>query len=163
MDKEPFSLVEWLFLFVITGCVVTVSLFSWLHHPFFVPPVSRFHSILVSVEGAVKHSGPFFLPPGSKVKKVLQKAKPLKGADKEALDLNFPLYESCRLVVPYRKTITVYVTGAVKERGSIELPYGATFAHLLKKIQLEEGADVSFFRKKRILQHEEEVQIPFSL
>ncbi len=115
--------------------------------------------ICIEVKGAVKNPGRFYVYPGTFLQKILQKAKPLKSAD-----LSFSkaeIVQKSRVIeVGFRKSITVFVSGALENPGFFELPAGSTFGALLPSLKLKEGAFIKRGPYKKILKHQEEILIP---
>lgn len=64
------------------------------------------------------------------------------------------------LVVKNKKSpsmpLTIYVEGAVKNKGPVQVPKGATYADLLRLVDFLPEADLSAFQgnKKKLVEHE---------
>jgi len=116
--------------------------------------------IAVDVSGCVKKPGTISVAQGATVRYVLRKARVEPLADLSNIDLDRPLDASCSLYIPALEKILVDVQGCVEERGTIELPAGSRICDLKKHLKLSNRADLTFFRRRKILKNNEIVRIP---
>jgi len=162
LQKDPFSFWEWLFVGLVAGCLVTISLFSLVNSPSFCPEWVAPQKIEVTVTGAVKNPGTYEVYANTLFKKILAKVKPLKSADLSKIKSIRRVERSCEVDIPFKENIQVFVTGAVDNPGRFILPYGSNKKNLLGKLKLKKNANCTKMRKNKILKDQEEIIIPWA-
>lgn len=115
--------------------------------------------IEVTVEGAVEHSGHYKLKVGSRVKDLLEIAKPLPEANLKKIKMESQLREGRLLKVPFTEMIVVHIKGAVKQEGELKIKKGTRLVDLLEIVNFSENADLEPLQKKRRLKEQEVIEI----
>lgn len=116
--------------------------------------------IVVEVVGCVYKPGVFKVPQGSLVQEVLRKARPKPLADLREVEMLKILDQEGVIDVPAFKKITVSVTGCVAECKDLVLPAGARVCDLKKHLVLLPGADLLFFKSRKLLRDRQVILVP---
>jgi len=117
-------------------------------------------AVEVSVQGHVKKPGIYPIARGAPLAEVVRKAQPQKFANLRAIPVKELVTSSLELVIEPLCELLIQVDGAVKNSGPVSVPLGTRISDLKKILVLDEKADLSFFKKKRLLQDGEIVKIP---
>jgi len=161
--SKKLSFHEWLILILIIGFMASLLVSSAISSH--TAKISLDHStfgrkIPVTVLGAVRKEGCYYVPEGSNVQFVLQKAKSSKEADLSKVDLKKKIQEPVEILIPTLKEWTIYISGAVQESGSIQVPLKTRVCDLKKILTLFDDADLQSLKSRRYLKHGEELWIP---
>ena len=113
----------------------------------------------VVVSGHVSKPGTYLVDPGTPVSEVIVKAKPKLFANLERFDSGARVPGACSYYIEPKLELTVRVGGACVEEELKVIP-GTRICDLKKKITLQPGADLAFFKKKRRLADKETIKIP---
>lgn len=116
-------------------------------------------TILVTIRGAIELPGSYELPNGSSVADLLALAKPTALADLRKINPQSRLRNGRDLLVPECPMITIYLEGAVKNPGGIQVKKGTTLRDLNTLNLLLENADSLPLAKSRKLRDQEVVRI----
>ena len=117
-------------------------------------------NIQVEITGCVKKPGIYEVPPGTTLRTLLRKAKPKALADLEALRVAQVLENSCAICIPALEKISIEVCGAIRESKTLSLAAGSRLSDLKDKIALAQDADISIFKRRRLLKNHEKIFIP---
>lgn len=117
--------------------------------------------IEIEVEGAIEKCGTYFLKKGSRLKHLFQECIPLPEADLSKFKYNKKLRDGEIIRVPYQKWISIYLEGAVVQKGILKVKQGTKISDLETFIECLPNADLKVFRKKRLLKDGEIFTIPF--
>ena len=116
--------------------------------------------IQIQVEGAVSKPGTYEFLPGVSLSDVLKMSCPKKWADLKSLNLEQKIDSSMRFEIPMLSSVCVRVEGAVQYPFTLSLPVGSRISDLLPYVELSEGADLRFFKRRRLLKDGEELIVP---
>jgi hypothetical protein len=116
--------------------------------------------VTIQIAGFVEHPGVFEVARGAPLEEVLRKARPKRFANLRGLDLMSPLLHSMELTIEPLQSLRVQVKGAVEKSESIEVALGTRICHLKKIISLAESADLTFFKKRRLLSDGDVIDVP---
>jgi hypothetical protein len=114
----------------------------------------------VKIEGCVKRPGTYEFPIGTPLKEILHKARPDRFANLRSIDPESVLVDALELTLPKLESLKISVTGAVAKNETIEVLPGTKLCQLKAKIALTEDADLTFFKKRRLLADGEVVNVP---
>lgn len=162
MSRPQLHVHEWMAVMAITGFLLSFVVLAYLnreHHS--IPPATQFPipEIEVFVEGAVEKPGRLFIKKGSLVKDLLAQIKLTPDADISSLNPDSKLRNGKRIKIPSTQ-INIHISGAVAHPGWHNLPVNTRLADLPKHIELQEDADLKFFKKRRKLKDGETLIIP---
>jgi hypothetical protein len=116
--------------------------------------------VTIEVEGEVEHPGLYTVAKGTPVGEILRKARPNRYANLRTIDVEAPIVAEARFNIESLQRLTIHVTGAVTEPMEIEVLPGTRICQLRQRVSLNEDADLSFFKKKRLLADGEILVIP---
>lgn len=116
--------------------------------------------IQVEIAGAVHKPGIFQIPQGASIRSVLRKARVKPLADLSNIHLDEGIHASTTIQIPTLKTIQIEICGCVKKNVCLEMPAGSRICDLKNRILVTSDADLSFFRRRKLLINHEIVQIP---
>lgn len=157
---------EWIIFFTIVALIVSVfiiakqSSFRGLEQLRAWERKEASPEIWVEVGGHVRRPGKYRLRSGVALENAIRKAGPKAFADLSAIDVSEVPKESCYIEIQPCQTIRIRVVGCVKEMLDLELDPGCRISDLKGKVEVTPEADRAFFRKRRILQNGEVVEIP---
>ncbi len=114
----------------------------------------------VEISGCVRKSGRYQIPAGSSVLPALRKARPLPFADMTNISLDEPISVPIRIEIPRLEKIIVFVEGCVETSVRLELPAGSRVCDLKGRIELAQGADLQYLKRRRLLKNQERVVVP---
>lgn len=115
----------------------------------------------IHVVGAVRKPGSYHMAKGAKMAELLALAEPLAEADLRRMNSAAPLRTGQVVHVAGRPQITVYLDGAVKEPGALSVSRGTRLSDLSERDLFHRDADPKALQRKRPLQDQEVVYIPF--
>jgi hypothetical protein len=121
-------------------------------------PEVTFPVIKVKVVGAVE-SEELVLPVGSTVDDAIQKVKLFQDADISELNGMKKLRASETLVIPFLGKKTFFVCGAVEQPKIVVLEEEVSAQKILDKIEVNEGANVKAFLRRRVFPNGSVVQV----
>lgn len=116
--------------------------------------------IWVEIVGCVKNPGKVNLASGDTLGKAILAAKPKPFADLSSIDAALVLHEDYKVEIQPLSEISVRIGGCVKNSVVLELPIGSRICDLKGLVDLSPDYDPRFFRRKRVLKHQEEIIIP---
>jgi hypothetical protein len=116
--------------------------------------------VTIKIEGFVEHPGVFEVARGTPLEELLRKVRPKRFANLRDLDPLSPLLNSMELAIKPLQSLRVQVNGAVEKSELIEVAPGTRICHLKQIISLAESADLTFFKKRRLLSDEDVIEIP---
>lgn len=163
--KPKLQMYEWLAVYAILSVLVLLTAFSMLgtKDPLIETGEARYTinpMAEVYLQGAVEKPGRHQVKSGSTVGELLEKVKPLPGADLRKVKPDKKLRAGQIVKIPARVMLTVTVKGAVKREGSFRVPKGVSYGEIGSYIDLAEHADMSKLKKNRKIKEGETVQIP---
>ena len=120
----------------------------------------RMVTVEVTIQGHVKKPGVYAAARGIPVGQVLRKAQPKKYADLRGLCLKDPVVAPLELAIEPLQELRIQVKGAVEQPGEISIPLGTRISDLKKILLLSTTADLTFFKKKRLVPDGEVINIP---
>lgn len=122
------------------------------------PPVTVLE---VKIQGAVEKPGIYRLPLDSSVQELVDQAKLLPQADLSQIKWRRKLQQGQTVRVPERLPIKIYVEGAVKQSGLMQILSGTRGQELADQLDVLPEADLRALRKKRqFLREGETIIIP---
>ena len=149
---------------------VTGGLFLFLFSLFLIAKIKtaqvgpfREHKIVlvdVAIQGHVKRCGTYSVERGMPIGAVLRKAAPKKFADLRAISLKSPITAPLELKIECLKNLLIRIEGAVQNPGTIQVLPGTRILDLRKIVPLSREADLTFFKKRHVLEDGETVFIP---
>lgn len=116
--------------------------------------------VVVTITGAVKRPGEYVVAAGTPIGMVLKKAGVGEMADLGGISLGKPVGEALVLHVEELKEVSVKMVGAVREEVELKLPVGSRVCDLKSKVLLTDGADETFFRRRKLLKNGDIVAVP---
>lgn len=116
--------------------------------------------VTIQIAGFVERPGVFEVARGTPFEEVLRKARPKRFANLRGLDPMSPLLQSMELTIEPLQSLRVQVQGAVAKPELIEVAPGTRICHLKQIISLAESADLTFFKKRRLLADGDVIDIP---
>jgi hypothetical protein len=118
--------------------------------------------VLVTVEitGNVERPDAYEIASGTPRGEVLRLASPKRFADLRTVNVHLPVTQSMQLQIETLGTLQIQVTGAVQTPQMLEVDPGTRICHLKHKVVLADGADLTFFKKRRLLSDGDVVEIP---
>lgn len=114
----------------------------------------------VSISGSVSRPGVYSVHAGTRIGDLIKKCRPKQFADLRGIDLDGLIENSIHLAIPELTEITVRITGAVSGEVEFTVPVRSRICDLKSKVQLDDCADVDFFKRRRVLKSEEVIVIP---
>jgi len=115
----------------------------------------------VKIEGCVQRPGTYEIPVGTPLKEILHKARPDRFANLRSIDPEAVLLGALDLIIPKLECLKISVAGAVAKNETIEVLPGTKLCQLKSKIALMEDADLTFFKKQRLLVDGEVIEVPY--
>lgn len=165
-ESKPALMVhEWLAITTIIGFLGMLTIISVIRStPPLVPQKELAHPltnpfIKVSIEGAVEHPGSYNLKKGARVKDALEQAKPLSNANLGQMNLESKLRKGQKINVPKIEMLTLFLQGAVKTPGALQVPKGTRLIDLMSLVEFLENAKLEPLQKKRRLKNNEVIHI----
>lgn len=163
ISKDGFLKVhEWLAVSLTIGAVVLVCVISFFND---VGGGGRekigWEGLEVHVMGAVSKPGSYQMEKGAKMSELLALAEPLVEADLRRINREASLRTGQVVHIPARQQITVYLDGAVKAPGALTIGRGTPLSALAERDLFHRDADPKALQRKRPLQDQEVVYIPF--
>lgn len=119
----------------------------------------RRSEVLVTIEGAVSKPGEFAVAHGTTVGEALRKARLKPFADLQKIDLKEEILEPKKFVIEELKEIVVSISGCGAQEEKLTLPIRTRVCDLKSKLTLNEGADRSFLRSRRMLKNGEIIEV----
>lgn len=116
--------------------------------------------VTIHISGFVDNPGIFEVARGTPLEEVLRKARPKRFANLRALDPSLILSNSMELTIEPLQSLRVQIQGAVKKTEWIEIDPGTRICQLKQIVSLSEEADLTFFKKRRLLSDGEVLVIP---
>jgi len=116
--------------------------------------------VTIQISGFVENPGVFEVARGTPIGEVLRKARPKRFANLRGLDSISPILNSMELAIEPLQSLRVQVNGAVEKSELLEVPLGTRICHLKQNLSLAKSADVSFFKKRRLLSDGDVIEIP---
>ncbi len=135
-------------------------------------PVQSDHPISIEISGAVARPGVYTVPSGTPLQKALRRSRPYKQADLALSRIADPaaywtdpqggvyLDNSCCVEVVAPAEFEIILAGAVVTPGPFRVVAGARVRDLKKQIVLTSEADITFFRRTRLLRPGETLLVP---
>jgi hypothetical protein len=120
---------------------------------------SLLSNISLEITGAVYKPGVYQVASGTPLAVVLNKARVKPFADLSNLEAVL-IEQSGEIEIPFLKEIGIEVLGCVERTHHLSLPAGSRICDLKKLLSVTKEADLSFFKKKRILKNNEVITIP---
>jgi hypothetical protein len=124
------------------------------------PRERKIFTVDVTINGYVKKPGVYAIARGTPLGEALKKAFPKKFADLHAIPLDDPVSHPLVFNIECLKELLIHVEGAVQNPGQIRVAPGTRISGLKKIIPLSANADPAFFKKKRMVQDGETINIP---
>lgn len=159
-SNSSLHLTEWLVVasifFILSSLLVVAKLQSWRVG---VSAIEELAQISVTIGGSVAKPGGYLVAPGTPVLEVIAKARPKVFADLGAFASSERVSIDCEIFVDELSELVVFVEGACVEE-TLKVPCGSRVSDLKKRVQLDQTADISFFKKKRCLKNKEIIKIP---
>ena len=157
--KSSLRLAEWLLsftvLFLLSSLYIIAKISSFRSQGDMSPPV---RSVEITVLGHVSNPGVYSVDIGTPLLEAFVEAKPKPYANlavySEGRVRGVETFEICVL-----DALSIHVSGACLP-GAIRVPVGARLGDLKEMLVLAEGADLSFFKKRRLLKDQENIKIP---
>lgn len=136
------------FLILLCSFTLIAKISSWKAKNL-LSEVFPLETVHIEVSGEVLRPGVYEFPLGVSCQKVLEKAKPKKFADLSPIDQMAPA--PIFLFVPPLEQIHVLIQGPGALACELSLPPGTRLSDLKSKIYLQEFADLSLFRSRKML------------
>ena len=137
---------EWLAIVTIVVLFLFIVFISQIYKGKDLSEISESSSIItqvnITIEGAVEHPGSYSFPRGITLSKVFEQIVLKEDADIKGLKLKSKILNDQKIVVKKMPSITVYVEGAVKNKGIYSVPKNTTIKKLLQIVTPEENADL---------------------
>ncbi len=168
MKKTHLPLHEWFIVLFILALISSLALISWISSKGaekkiseLLPQKEHVKEITVQIDGEVRYPGTYKFPAGVPLKRMLKKVCLLKYANISEFDCNKRFFYSCQILIPKLEKITVFITGAVKNPGPLELPLGSRFKDLQNQVILTEEvrSKEAIFKSNRYLKQGEVIEI----
>ena len=115
--------------------------------------------IKVYICGEVAHPGFYEVNQGTTVLQIVNKAKKTHFSEMRKVKGSRVLKDGEVLEVKKKPVIQIFVEGAVKNPGRIEIPEKTKYKQLLSYIQVLSGADLTFLEKRGVLKDQDSVMI----
>jgi hypothetical protein len=151
---------EWLLAFtaatVLFSLVILAKFQSFRTKLVTPPPVNL---VELHISGHVRKPGLYSVELGTPMLEVIVKAQPKAYADLSVFFNEVAADEARECVVAPLAELHVHVSGACAEV-DLHLPVGSRVSDLKAKLSLAPEADLSFFKKTRLLKNEENIKIP---
>lgn len=116
-------------------------------------------SMTVYIDGAVESPGMYQMPLKSTVNDLLQIAHPAPQANLKKVKLNSTLKPGQRITIAAYPQITIYLEGDVIA-GAYQIRKGTRLCDLPSLIAFPPSANMSIFKKKRVLKEGERLIVP---
>ncbi len=166
MDSQSLKVHEWLAVLVlITVIVALAAMTSFPKKP---TSLSSFNCEVggrcfeIVVSGSVKYPGIYHFSSPIVMRDLLEIAQTTPEADLRRYRMDLSITKGKNVDVPALMMMTVYVKGAVKNPGSIEIPSGSSVADLIPFLVFDEDANIKSLQKKRKLKEGEVIDVPRS-
>lgn len=154
-SRLPFY--EWLIICLFCSLLLVLASFAFLGRtpvysslsvelPLSEIPLSHLE---IKVEGAVAHPGVYRLPLNTSLKELMAQAELLPTADLSELPWRKKLRDQQTITVPERREITIYIDGAVKQPGAMQILSGTRCQELIDQLDLLPEADLRTLKRKR--------------
>lgn len=160
------SIREWIVLSLLIGCVAMICATSLCRGYYTnlllekAPIEVLSKEICIEISGGIKRPGSYRVERGCTLRKLLKKARLKRQANLDGLELNVPLENSCKVLVPVREYFEIFVSGEVLISGRYRIPVNTRFFELKKILPLKKNADPKIWKSKRLLKHLEIIEIP---
>ncbi len=164
--KPQLAVREWLAVIILIGAFTLITIVSFLNDRSIPENVNNNAHFLkpqhidVHIQGAVINPGNYKLKIDSKLKDLLTLAIPNDEADLKLLKLDSKLRNGQVVKVTVKPYISINVSGAVKNPGTILVPKGTSLRDISQYVQFTQGANLDKMNRKRILKDEENIHVP---
>jgi hypothetical protein len=108
----------------------------------------------------VRKPGIYSIAMGTPVQVILNKAFPKKNADLQSLSLKKIISQPCSIYVECLKELSICIEGEVLNPGLFRVPFGSRISDLKHLVSVSQNADLKYFKKRRLLQDGETINIP---
>ena len=124
------------------------------------PRERKIVTVDLRIDGHVKRPGVYSVARGTPIGEVLKKARPKKFADLRTISLEEPVSHPLELNIECLKELVIRIEGAVQNPRQYQVPPGTRISDLKKNLSLAANADLAFFKKKRMVQDGETINVP---
>jgi len=122
-------------------------------------PYEKSEQICITIVGAVELTE-ITVAQGTRVEQVLAKIKMNDEVDLDQIYGMRRLFKAETIVVPYRKGLTLFVEGEVKEPKVVIVNENASASDILAQVDLTERADIRRFLRRRRFRTGTVIQVP---
>ncbi|MEC7839651.1 MAG: SLBB domain-containing protein [Chlamydiota bacterium] len=144
--KSSLPVHEWLAIIAALFMMLFLVMLNVFHGSNYLDSEEDVHcisNVIVTVEGEVQVPGNFSVSKGTTLREIFELTKPTEFANTRLFDVDRVFYADALVRVPVKPVTTVYVEGAVKSRGKLQVTSGATIAEVLKLAGVLRCADLS--------------------
>jgi hypothetical protein len=159
--KAPFY--EVVFVWSFLALMLVIALASLVECPqSFKSYYSSQENLVVYVEGAVLRSGSYLVERGKSLSELIEGLPLQKEADVSRIKaLDSKLTPHQKIIIPFRKTICVFVGGAVENSGWQEVDPSIEFCDLLQRAIPLKEANLTPWKRRKKVRDQEQIIIGF--
>jgi len=141
---------------ILVAVCLTLAFHSYFQRAF---PYEKSEQICITIVGAVESTG-ISVAQGTRVEQVLAKIKMNDEVDLDRIYGMRRLLKAETIVIPYRKGLTLFVEGEVKEPKVVIVEENASASDILGQVDLTENADIRRFLRRRRFRTGTVIQVP---
>jgi hypothetical protein len=152
---------EWILTGALLVLVASIFFISKVQsRRFSVDTAAALPPVEVNVQGQVAKPGLYPVAIGTPLSEVILKARPGRFADLSGIDPEARVRGPLRLELKVLEKLTIAVEGEIEAPGPLTVPVGTRVCDLKKYVTVKAGADLAFFKKRRLLNNGEKITIP---